>query len=190
MDYEITTGIMGGLVVGYNGSDNLGLQLEFNYAQAGQTYQDQLTFFGSPFADVKKEVKLSYWQIPILFKYTAPGNTARANIVFGPQIGILNGAEINYFLDGSSVKYETYPGPAYPSLSGPKDFFNKIDVGIALGIGVDIFVLENLYLSPGLRIYGGITDINSEETRDNNDYTASRNGAIGLNVGVHFLFGN
>ena len=217
MDYEYKFGPNGGLTLGYNWEDNFGIQVEFNYAQMGQDYSDIMKDFG-PTEDTSKPdlqtkvltyryVDLNYLQVPILFKYME-GDTKDAikyQLLGGLQLGYLLSAEQTYTADVMNIDPDDQKPVDIAPQSGVHDFrgnasvngtdyFQKLDVGLLLDVGADIYVNDKLYFSPSFRGYYGFFDINAKETRNlqpaqgENIYLASHNAYIGFSLGINFMF--
>ena len=217
MDYEYKFGPNGGLTLGYNWEDNFGIQVEFNYAQMGQDYSDIMKDFG-PTEDTSKPdlqtkvltyryVDLNYLQVPILFKYME-GDTKDAikyQLLGGLQLGYLLSAEQTYTADVMNIypddqkPVDIAPQSGVPDFRGNAsvngtDYFQKLDVGLLLDVGADIYVNDKLYFSPSFRGYYGFFDINAKETRNlqpaqgENIYLASHNAYIGFSLGINFMF--
>lgn len=217
MDYEYKFGPSGGLTLGYNWEDNFGIQVEFNYAQMGQDYSDIMKDFG-PTEDTSKPdlqtkvltyryVDLNYLQVPVLFKYME-GDTKDAikyQLLGGLQFGYLLSAEQTYTADITNTDPDAQqnvniaPQSGVPDFRGNAsvngtDYFQKLDVGLLLDVGADIYVNDKLYFSPSFRGYYGFFDINAKETRNlqpaqgENIYLASHNAYIGFSLGINFMF--
>ena len=57
-------------------------------------------------------------------------------------------------------------------------------------MGVDIYLTKQLYVAPAVKVYYGLTDLNSAPTRDIPDYKgASHNFTGGINVGLFYNLG-
>ena len=167
-----------GGVVGYNFTENLGAQVELIYSKTGTTYEDD--FGGSDALHVFRDINLSYFQIPILFKYTSTrGDVARFAGKIGPVIGFLLSSSETLELNGNTIT------------DLDSDKFQSFDAGINLGVGTDIFVMDELYINVGLDFYYGISDINTDiwryPSKNDVEYEGSHNFRAGLNVGVHYL---
>ena len=217
MDYEYKFGPNGGLTFGYNWEDNFGIQVEFNYAQMGQDYSDIMKDFGPTEDPTKPDLKtkvltyryvdLNYLQVPMLFKYME-GDTKDAikyQLLGGLQLGYLLSAEQTYTADITNFDPDEQkpvneaPQSGVPDFRGNAnvsgdDYFQKLDVGLLLDVGADIYVNDKLYFSPSFRGYYGFFDINAKETRNlqpaqgENIYLASHNAYVGFSLGINFMF--
>lgn len=192
MDYEYKYGPLGGITLGYNFEDNLGVQVEFNYAQMGQDYSDIMKDFG-PTEDPSKPdfktkvltyryVDVNYLQVPVLFKYME-GDTKDAikyQLLAGLQFNYLISADQRYTADVTNtdpdvqvdVPQNVGPQSGVPDFIGVgnlvamEDYFQRFDIGLLLDVGADIYVNDNLYFSPAFRGYYGFFDMNAKETRN------------------------
>ena len=196
LEYARTFGFSTGLALGYNFKNNMGVQVDINYATMGQDYFDISKDFSNidVNGDNKAEkietyryVNLSYVQIPIQFRYQSV-RTKKQIISFhamaGPSLGFLSSADMYYEADTAQS-----PGPECADA-----YFAGFDLGFNLAIGADIYVTEQLYITPAAKFYYGLTDINSAPTRERRKdmdvpaYTgASKNAFGGLSVGIHYL---
>ena len=83
---DATVGFGAGIFLGFNFSDNFGLQGEAIYSTLNQKYTED---------DVEKEIKLEYINIPLLLSFnTGKLKPVNFNVVAGPQIGISVGREL------------------------------------------------------------------------------------------------
>lgn len=217
LEYARSFGYSTGLALGYNFKNNMGVQVDINYATMGQDYFDISKDFSNidVNGDNKAEkvetyryIDLSYVQIPIQFRYQSV-RTKKQIISFhamaGPSLGFLAGADMYYEADtayngtlvvipGDTIDYMV---PEFAQTAGPESadaYFSGFDLGFNLAIGADIYVTEQLYITPAAKFYYGLSDINSAPTRERRKdldvpaYTgASRNAFGGLSVGIHYL---
>lgn len=201
MDYVFTWGGNIGIELGYQFHKNWGIQIEPSFSWAGQKYDDDFlgpvakndptnpNYVGvTRYVNVRRIVKLQYVQIPLMLKYQCRLDE-RTNffVMAGPQIGIrTSGTETVYVNNVESVDAKKYT---------PDQKFQKIDAGLLLNLGLDVYPKEWLVISVGLPTYIGLTDLNGKflKTIDwysKNDltYQKSRNFRIGLQAGVHYFF--
>ncbi len=198
MDYRFTYGGNGGFVVGYNFKKSWGLQAELRYSTAGQKYEDN--FMGpadlpqgrigedangnATRVNVKRVVKLTYVQIPIMAKYVSKfGKKAKMFVCLGPQFGFRTASSENVEIGGI-----TY----FPDFTSDQKF-KTFDMGLALQIGAEVYATDYLFFDLGLSGYAGILDINGDGLKtfiSHNDvkYQQSRNANVGIMFGVHYLF--
>lgn len=209
MDYKIGITAYPGLALGYNFNTNNGVQLELNYAPLGQEYFDVIRDFGptdltgkAKKVDTYRYVSLNYLQIPVMYRFQTTREKKEKisfHLMAGPSFGLLLSADQYYEADvnadGNIVElgYELAPESAVSAFAAtaeveaPEEYFQKMDIGFQLDAGVDIYLNENLYLTPALKLYYGFTDINSEPTRDTNEYSASKNAFGAISVGIHYM---
>ncbi len=125
-----TFGFGAGIFIGFNFSDNFGLQGEAIYSTLNQKYTED---------DVEKEIKLEYINIPLLLSFnTGKLKPVNFNVVAGPQIGISVGSEL-FTSDGGDPDNEAV-------LS-----VKKGDLGFAYGAGCRFWTQCSQDIPPGLR---------------------------------------
>ena len=166
-----------------------------------------------------KEIELDYIQVPLLFKLQAGEKKTRFSFMFGPQISFLQDASDVETYSATPLNftgtnnYATTPTSGEhvigSSDGGARYTFNDMAVGGVLGFGIDYYATESLYISGNLRFGYNFTEIRNEDDnggnkfvdtpRNTGDLTAPntelyveelRTAAYGgLQVGVHYLFG-
>ncbi|MCB9257648.1 MAG: PorT family protein [Chitinophagales bacterium] len=199
LDYSIKVSGSFGLVGGYNITKRHGIQFGVLFEQAGQkyhgdVYQEDATSSSSYPVEVKRNVKLNYLRVPLLYKFDLKPKSRslskKMNYFFalGPQLGYLMSVYENVTIAQEGIGNNLAGIPE-------SDKFRKVDIGLCIENGVQFFVNNNVYLSTGLNLYFGLIDINGEAIRDlqyysNNDvkYRPSYNFTAGINFGVHYLF--
>ena len=208
-----------GLALGYQWDSGNGIQLEIIKAKIGQEFDIRhIASPGAAYTTVgQKEIELDYLQVPLLFKLQSGENKARFSFMFGPQVSFLQEAYDIETFDQSPVRYEgntsvtVVPGREYTIGSTETDAiynFNSVAIGGVLGLGLDYYITDGLYVSGNLRLGYNFTEMREEEggtkhvdtpanTTSNQPTTANRLYAKelrtaafgGLQVGVHYLFG-
>ncbi len=133
----------------YSFNDKVGISVGFNFLS---THNQKYTGEQGP-ADYDLTTKLRYLDIPILFRLTSSGGTY---FELGPQIGILGTAKESFESSNSNVF-----GPDYDDIN-VKSGFNSTNIAVILGFGVDIDVTEKIYITTGLRLGYGISDVTEE----------------------------
>ena len=217
MDYEYKLGPAGGVTLGYNWHQNFGAQIELNYAMMGQDYSDMVRDFSQSYnPDIPNQlypvltyryIDLNYLQVPMLFKYMEGDakDAIKYHILGGIQLSYLLSANQQYTADvfekdeqqdiAQVIAPQSYV-PDFDNAGGitPQiDYFNRVDLGVLFDIGVDIYVNDKMYFSPGRRGSFGFFDVNSESTRDlepakgENIYKGSHNAFVGVVVGINFM---
>ncbi len=202
-EHQPTFGPAGGLVLGYKFNDKHSVQVEGLVSKQGAKY-DLVNADRKVVG--KKEIDLTYFAVPILFKLSGTGTT-RFNIHFGPQISfLLRGEEMNTFSedvmvsnpnmpnDGQTIKAGTY-SQAHTDTDKQKagaDKFNTKDPSLLLGFGVEHDFSDQLYLSANIRLNYGFTNILDKERvarpTDLDTYTLRYNVLGGLQIGLHYFF--
>ena len=219
LDYTRTFGMAGGLTFGFNTSETIGFQAELNYVNLGQHYFDIAKDFGPDDGTGKRQkvdtyrfVDLNYFQVPIMFRYQTEKEKKTVvtyHMMLGPSFGFLLSADQHYEADTTytnevvTLPTEYAPEPhviefaASSTIEEAKDYFSGFDLGLQGELGVDIYVNDNVYISPGFRFNYGLTDINSAPTRElidddglHYEYKgASHNFYGGIYVGCHINLG-
>lgn len=203
LDIAATFGGRFGIDAIYSFNEKLGLGIGFNFvSRNSQKYSGDASGL-----DGDLTTKLNYFDIPIMLRLTSSSGTY---FELGPQFGFLTKAEESYENDKTSaVNYDDYD---------VKNAFESTNIGLVLGFGVDIDVTENIFITTGIRLGYGFTDVTKEYDSvndfiaDNPDYLTSTAGYIttlaahlddngdfkyektsrvfgGLNIGVSYKFG-
>lgn len=127
-DTEGLAGFHAGAIVGFKITDKLMIQEEFMYSTQGAKLKDNL--FGTD-----KDLKLSYFSVPILLKY-------HSNIGLYGELG----GQANMLIEDAKN-------------TGFKDFADKIDAGAMVGLGYQFRAGPVKGLGVGARYYYGFTDV-------------------------------
>ena len=190
-----------GLALGYKFNDKNSVQLEGYLSKQGNKFD----LLNSDRAVVgKKEIDLSYFAVPLLFKLSGTGTT-RFNLHFGPQISFLiKGEEVNTFTqevvvtnnhksnNGKTIAPGSYTLAKLEPDTPEMTKFNGISPSLLLGLGVEHDLSPQWYLSANLRFNYGFTNIDDDEVLDReNDldkYTLRYNVFGGLQIGLHYFF--
>ncbi|MFC6996898.1 porin family protein [Rufibacter roseus] len=194
-----------GVVAGYKFNENHNFQVELIRSKQGENF-DFVDDNGDKTGE--KEIDLVYWNIPVLFKYTTTGRL-RFNFHVGPQLSILQkGREENRFSRDATYDRNGSPIPINAGTyvlattdeaernrnnSGtPIGGFNKYDLGIALGTGVEYSLNSATYLTANIRYHYNFVNIRDSESQrspvDPDYYVLRQNMVVGLQLGIHFLF--
>lgn len=181
----------------YAFSEKTGISIGFNFISThNQKYSGENK--GPIHLNGDSKTKLNYLDIPILFRLTSSSGTY---FEIGPQIGILNSAKLDY---------DETNGISYSNLN-IKNGFNSTNVALILGFGVDIDIVEKLYITTGLRLGYGFSDVTKEYSTntemdintidesptyfahidDNNQFNYEKTTRVfgGLHLGVSYKFG-
>ena len=168
---SVNLGFGCGAFLGFNISDNVGIQGELIYNSLSQRYTE---------TDVERKVKLRYINVPVLLSLnTGKSRPFNINFVAGPQIG---------FSVGSSLSTNGTNNP--PAILSVR----KGDLGIAYGAGIDFGINNSLTTRFGFGFRGvlGLFDIsdNSQTIATDSYYILDRSRikTYSAYVGVSFLF--
>jgi hypothetical protein len=158
-----------GLALGYNFNEHFGFEAEGNYAALGSAYS-----IPDGSTHTLKSFDLGYYQVPVLFKYTGGDFLTRFSSMAGPVFGFLRSAKINSDSDRNM-----------------QNSFRATDFGILFSAGGDVTLAGNLYMNIALRLYYGLTTINTDpkivmNSPDENDRLS--NTYIGINIGLYNMF--
>ncbi len=182
LDYKLNFGWQFGGTAGYNFTHQWGVQIQPMFDKRGQKYEDDFSLGSGPL-NVKRNIDLSYFAIPVLGKYTSKrSENIKAYVVAGPQFGFLLNASESVVLNDV---------PKIDNVEAERKF-RAFDAGFALGSGVELYFKQHFYLHFGLNTYMGLTDINSDLisgfiSKNDSDYKPSRNFVGGLSIGFHYL---
>ncbi len=207
-----------GIAAGVDFNRGFGLQLEAILSNQGQVY-DVIDIAAKVVGE--RRIDLQYVHLPLLFRFMNSSSApARMNFSLGPQLSIMTkGSETLFYqasiqeippgVDIPSGAVEngdgTYLVPEFSetellSLSAENEWqkFKNSEVQLAAGIGVDIDVASNIYLSTTLRANYSLTDMRNDDLINSlkqgssiaSDLFGQRaNLLIGLQFGAHYMFG-
>lgn len=214
MDYDaVTFHPSFGLTIGYDLDGANQLSIGAGLQKGGQKYKDG---YGNG-DQLRKEIKLDYINIPITYTHVFgedPGTGTKFFVSVGPQFSLLQTAEVSHTVNSADVTLNQFAihvaggGPAYNfnaaelltlttagEPADDKDLFKGVDVQGFLGLGIQSYLSENLFLTVELRGGGSITDINAEEWQldgykdgERQEYEPSRNVFGGLRIGLNYKF--
>ena len=188
MDYKFTFNPAGNINIGYDFNKSFGLILQAGYAVLGQKYADEIND-----TNYTRRVNMGYLQFPLMFKYRTTGDLARFYVMAGPQFNFLMKATQDYFKNDSSFT-ETITWMDDVVKIGEEDItdrFTSYDIMARIDLGVEISIIDNLFLTAGISMAYGLTDINDPDWRMNNadgDYNPSHNTYGGFTVGINYCF--
>ncbi|TDO69897.1 outer membrane protein with beta-barrel domain [Flavobacterium chryseum] len=149
-----------------NINDRFAIQPEILYSTQGAKFKDFTTYVNG--YQFKNDINwnLSYINIPVMFKYTADGQSF---IEVGPQIGFLTSAKMSTKLTQYSKTVD----------QDAKDTFESIDFGLVLGVGYNI----TEHLATNLRYAIGLSNIIKTESGDDDKI---HNSVFSLALGYKF----
>ena len=205
-----------GVSFGVDFGKKFGLQLESIRSYMGQLYQvrdayDQIVG--------ERKFDMTYIQFPLMMKLMSGGSgLARFNFQMGPQLSIIQtGTEIlSYVQSTQNIPDEvpppvgavanpdgTYDVPAYDEIvTGTDDIqealysFQNREIQLAMAMGVDLDITRLVYLSINAKANYSFTDMRGQDLLDlvksgdvSELFDQRANLAVGLQLGVHFMFG-
>ncbi|MDQ3072409.1 MAG: PorT family protein [Bacteroidota bacterium] len=173
-EYDMKLGSTLGFVGGFNFTHLMGIQVEANWAEAGQRF-----IMAKNGAWEEKDISLSYFQIPVMLKLTGGAHKVRFTAMAGPQWGFLNKATIHTVSDSTGITDED-----------AKSRFAKTDFGFVVAGGSEFALAGNFFGSAQLRFNYGISSLNPDDLNVvlAGDEADLHNVAIGIYVGVHYMF--
>jgi hypothetical protein len=192
MDYVVTFGGGGNLNIGFDFNKNFGIFLGPGYQKLGQKFKDTQVINDTTY-QYTRNIKLNYIQLPLMFKYKTNGEVAKFYVMAGPQFNFLLSANQTYYKNDIKIE-DQYQNPITSEWVklGEEDltsYYTSYDIFARADFGVDIQILDNLFINTGLSFAYGLTDINADEWRIDNssgDYNPSHNIAVGFNVGINY----
>lgn len=143
-----TAGTFGGFIV-FPVTDRVAAQIEALYSPRGGKVTSDLS-------DETATLKLDYFEVPVLTRFTATRSAKRSFFVFaGPSLAIRTGAKLEVGTTGG--------GFVYGVSEDVGDSFRRFDVGLVAGAGVDIgewVVIDGRYVWGLMNIdRGSTTDV-------------------------------
>lgn len=158
-DYKL--GLVGGGFVTYSIEDTWAFTAKVLFSQKGAQSDD---------GNYKEQ--LNYVEIPTLARiFFNREGTVRPNVFLGPSFGFLTGAKVKVD-DGDYEDVEDF-----------KDSYETFDLGLAMGLGLNIRVANEMYLIIDARYTYGLTDISVGSANVNNQ-------AVAVSAGLSFGIGN
>ncbi|MBC7447755.1 MAG: PorT family protein [Hymenobacteraceae bacterium] len=196
-----------GFTAGYHFNDRNGVQVEANKTMQGADFQILAQEDGAPRVGTKS-LRLTYWSVPVLFKYTS-GAARRTRFEFhgGPQLNFLSVAQdINRYdrdailrvVKGKTDIATTTVRGGHAVKAGTQQVFatdtdyRKQTLSVVFGFGVEVKVAGPVYASALVR--GGISfnDLRSEAgqapARATGYYAGRQSALVGMQVGLHWQF--
>ena len=152
LDVAATFGGRFGIEGIYSFSEKVGIGIGFNFLSRNtQKYTGDDEGHDLFVLDGDLTTKMNYFDIPVTLRLTSAGGTY---FEIGPQFGFLTKAEESYENNSDSeLDYDDVD---------IKNSFESTNIGLILGFGVDIDVTENIYITTGIRLGYGFTDVTKE----------------------------
>ena len=139
-DTKSRTTFGGGIIADYMLNDNIAVSVQPMMMSKGAKQDETEQFFGSEF-------KISYIEVPVLFRYLIGSGGIRPFFEVGPSIGFRGSAEIE-FSDGDTQDID--------------DDLSSTDVSVVFGIGAEVPVASNQAFAL-VRYAAGLSDIANED---------------------------
>lgn len=145
----------------YSTESHLGLGADLKYSMEGTSIQTE-----SNNVKTVTDWNTSYIRLPfrLIYFFGEYGHAIRPKIFLGPTIGVLLASKS----EGTDVK----------------DLTNSFDAGVHGGLGLNIRLIEKLWLNTDVTYYQGLSDVTQSEFDD----TKNHNGNLSLNAGLLFGF--
>lgn len=144
-------------------AEKISIQPELLYSTQGSKFNMVVNNDGTDY-DTENTFKLSYINIPVMFKYYA---TNKFSLEAGPQIGFLVDSKLKTDVLGQSVTQDA------------KNLFESIDFGLNIGANYDF----TKKISAGVRYNLGLTNVMKTESGDNSEV---KNSVFSLSLGYKF----
>jgi hypothetical protein len=186
LNFSTTIHVAYGVHVGYNFSNNLGIQTGLLVSQQGQKYVDD-----SPTpATATSETRSNYLKIPLLLKFnTNPSKGAQFVGTLGVQFGLLN--SVDGFVNDENVSddLEAVLGKEF------KEAYNSSDLAAVLGLGARFRLSDKMQLGTHLRLDYSLSDIENKDFTIGvfnywgTDRAASKNATVGLMLELNYALG-
>lgn len=135
--HKVQFGKAYGVNIGYDFTDRLGVELEWQISEQGQKYEVGLYNDNDKHS---KDIRLIYTKFPVLLKYKQTfinhynSKPIAVSFVVGPQFNFLLKQQVS--LDGLAVKTPQY---------------NKFEFGVLGGFDFDLYMMRYMYLTIGGR---------------------------------------
>jgi hypothetical protein len=128
-----------------------------------------------------------------MFKYQTNGK-ARFFLAIGPQFDLLLSAKQDYkqadLQFSRMIQEEGWETAQDVGATDIKDRYNSLDIMGRMDLGLDVTLVDNLFLNFGLTLSYGLLDINATEWQipdhSSGSYNASHNVYGGLNLGLNY----
>ncbi|MBL4586250.1 MAG: outer membrane beta-barrel protein [Flavobacteriales bacterium] len=181
--YKPNFGLASGTRIGYTYKKQYGFETGFIFSsKQGQDYEE--TFKG---VKARKQVKLQYFNIPLVLRYKFKEKKAKKFpspwvINLGAQVDLLQSATITY--NGNDFPLDSIQNPQ----ADDKDYFRATTISAVLGLEREVYFTKFLFLGIGIRTTFS-SDINAKDRPVMNDgkgYMKSHNFTFGFTLSLNF----
>ena len=156
-----------------------GIFAEYNFSRLGARWNGV-----EAETETSREIRIEYWQIPLLFKYNWL-DRPRFYLIAGPELNLLKSAIHLYNPESNQII-------GRPEINGDiTERFKNSALGAVMGAGVELIFAERLYGIFGVRFSYIFSDINNEKFKIqnlNNEYKASHICFPSLELGLGYIF--
>ncbi|MGO4904016.1 porin family protein [Flavobacterium sp. W20_MBD1_R3] len=159
-DNNVLTGFNAGLYAKLPITNSVAIQPEINYTTKGAEL-----VYDNTFANGTAKFNVNYIEVPVLLVVNLTNNF---NVHAGPYVG--------YMVSGKTTN-DSNLFSAENELD--TDDFNKIDAGVAGGVGIDLDAVNF-----GVRYSYGLTKVGKERNYSNYTYPDAKNSVLSVYVGL------
>lgn len=146
----------------------ISIQPEVLYSQKGAK---------STSSSYTSSINLTYIEIPILLKFNiplAPAAPVKPNVFAGPAAG---------FLITAKAKIDPAPPAPFPAETDIKDEFTNMDLGVVMGVGLDIDLVA-VQLTIDARYFLGLNTLDKNEDPTTHTKEDVKNRTASVNIGI------
>lgn len=133
----------------YAFNEKMGISLGLNFLS---THNQKYTGEFNNGEEFEVTEHLKYFDVPLLFRLTSPGGTY---FEIGPQFGFLGKVTEDYE-SPTNVFGLPYEGDEH------EGSYEDMNIAVVLGFGVDIDVTERIFITTGIRLGYGLSDVTTE----------------------------
>lgn len=176
LDYEKTWGFAGGLTLGYNFTDYLGVGLDVLYSNQGQKYKG--TESGE---NLTAQTTLNYLKLPLLLRFNSdPNSPVQFSFFAGPQANLLlsyrDKAEITGGGVATTLETQNQEFTETVSFLGIKDMhkhnltakaYQPLTLGAVVGLGAGFKLTDELLLGVHVRFDYAFGDVENKDSKVN-----------------------
>ncbi|GIV22811.1 MAG: PorT family protein [Bacteroidia bacterium] len=183
LDYEVTWGFAGGLTLGYNFTDYLGVGLDVLYSSQGQKYKGTVSG-----VNWTAQTRLNYLKLPLLLRFNSdPNSPVQFSFFVGPQLNLLlsytdkfeassSGVTSTVETSGTTVTSTFVTGGV--TMTDKENLtasaYKKTSLGAAVGLGVGFKLTDELLLTLHFRGDYAFGDAENKDAKV--DHTAHGGG--------------
>jgi hypothetical protein len=184
LDFKATWNLAYGVMLGYGFHDRHGIRAGVYLSNQGQNYITDDVFERLP--TTKYYTQSQYLQIPVLYRYNGRLDLNNSAFILeaGPQFGMLQWAKATEVLVDNNYD-KAFLLPEYDCTQ----CYNSMDIQARLGLGILARFSTKLHMNAMLNFNYSLQDIETDAGKRTPDRPVTRNGVVGLNVGLFLLLG-